>query len=101
MQRQNTKNVYTVGSPDDQPSNYALTINLKVMPFNETSSNVNGNYAWFNDNTFMPYVQYPYFTRGTDFGYTSVAGAFAFRVDNGWTASHIGFRPILLVDQGL
>ncbi len=50
----NIKNEYSVGTTDDQPSNYALAINQKGDAIWETSNNINGSYSWFNDTSYVP-----------------------------------------------
>jgi hypothetical protein len=95
------KNVYTKGSTDDQANNYALTVNKKGDALWETSNNINGSYSWFSDYSYMPNTSNPWFLRGgacySGFG----AGAFSFSYTIGGTNSNNGFRPTLIVGEGL
>jgi hypothetical protein len=95
------KNVYAVGGTDDQASNYALTINQKGDASYETSNNVSGAYAWFNDYIFMPNTTGPLFIRGGRFTSGTNAGVFTYNYSWGGVLSYAGFRPVLLIGQGL
>jgi hypothetical protein len=95
------KDVYSVGGTDDQATNYGLTVNFKGDAVYEISSNINGSYSWFNDYSYMPNMSNPWFIRGGYFNHTSNAGPFVFYYYLSGAESHIGFRPVLLVNAGL
>lgn len=95
------KDIYTVGSTDDQAINYGLTINKKGDAIYETSNNISGPYSWFSDYSYMPNTNSPWIVRGGYFGGSSGAGAFYFSNTNGSAGNFYGFRPVLLVNSGL
>jgi len=94
------RDIYTMGTPDNSTNNYNLTIDIKGDVIWETSSNTEGNFAWFGDAVWTPNTGSPWFVRGGSFGNGSTAGAFAFTFWGG-TNSIIGFRPVLVVSSGL
>jgi hypothetical protein len=95
------KDIYTMGSIDDQASNYALTVNKKGDAMYETSNNINGTYSWFSDYAYMPLTSTPWLARGGDWGYGSTTGIFFFNVSWGGADDNNGFRPVLAVDSSL
>jgi hypothetical protein len=95
------KNVYAVASTDSEPNNYALTISSKGDAIYETSSSATGLTSWYGDYSSMVRVELPWFARGGSCGDGSGAGVFTFLRRTGGVDGSIGFRPALLVGQGL
>jgi type IV pilus assembly protein PilA len=95
------KDVYKIGSTDTTTNNYALTINHKGDALYETSNNYTSSYGWYNDYTFMPVANAPWFGRGGFWNDISSAGTFAFFNYSGGPAAYIGARVTLLVGAGL
>jgi hypothetical protein len=95
------KNMYTVGATDDQPSNYALTVNFKGDAIYETSSTQTGSTSWFTDLSNMPVFSSMWFFRGGSWAEGTTAGTYNFRYTHGAAFSNIGFRPVLAVSVGL
>jgi prepilin-type N-terminal cleavage/methylation domain-containing protein len=95
------KNLYMVGTPDDQPTNYSLAINFKGDAVYETSSNINGSYSWYNGYSYMINTVGTWFVRGGSYAYGSAAGIFNYANNDGGGYSSVGFRPVLVVNAGL
>ena len=93
------KNVYEKATIDSQPTNYNLAINKKGDTIYEISSNTGGMYSWFDDINYMPETNYPWFTRGGAFH--DIPGAFNFSSIGGWPYNSGGFRPTLVIGEGL
>ena len=95
------KDIYTKGNPDNQLNNYGLAINKKGDAVYETSNNIDGSYSWFNDYSYMPNADGPWFERGARSGSGSHAGAYSISDTTGVMNSRSGFRPVLVVNSGL
>ncbi|MGI6324518.1 MAG: type II secretion system protein [Bacilli bacterium] len=95
------KDIYAMGATDTQANNYALTVNFKGDAVWETSSNINGSFSWFDDYSYMPNTNVPWFIRGGNYWNGSFAGAFGFYYTSGGPYNDSGFRPVLLVKAGL
>jgi prepilin-type N-terminal cleavage/methylation domain-containing protein len=95
------KEVYSKGSSDAKELNYPLTINFKGDAYYETSNSYTGSTAWFGDYTYMLNTTGPWEIRGGAWNMGSTSGAFGFANADGSTYSHQGFRPVLLVNEGL
>ena len=95
-----TKDVYTKGSADDRPTNYAAAASKYGDAVYETSLSSNGtpswNTSWYNDYSNFPYSANPFFIRGGNCNDTSSAGLFFFYHFNGGAHSTGGFRPVLV-----
>ncbi len=61
----------------------------------ETSNNIYGDYAWYNDASNAANSDSPWFNRGGLFGHNVLAGAFASFDYSGEPYGVIGFRPVL------
>ncbi len=95
------KDIYTKAATDNSDNNYALAINKKGDSIYETSSSSDYSNSWFSDNSYMPYSSTPLFIRGGGWNSYSQAGIFSFAYPNYYDHSSFGFRPILVVGQGL
>ena len=95
-----TKDVYTKGSADDRPTNYAAAASKYGDAVYETSLSSNGtpnwNTSWYSDYSNFPYSTNPFFIRGGYYNYTSNAGLFCFNSHDGYANSNNGFRPVLV-----
>ena len=95
-----TKDVYTKGSADDRPTNYAAAASKYGDAVYETSLSSNGtpnwNTSWYSDYSSFPYSTNPFFIRGGNYNNTSNAGLFYFNNNNGNANSNNGFRPVLV-----
>jgi hypothetical protein len=95
------KDIYEKGTTDNNGNNYNLTINKKGDAVYETSSYYVGNYAWRGNSSNMPNTTGPVFARGGGFNSTTSGGPFFFTVASGVASSSFGFRPVLLINEGL
>jgi hypothetical protein len=95
------KDVYTVGTTDDQASNYALSINFKGDAIYETSYSYSGTNSWYGDYSYITYTTFPWFLRGGNWSQGSSAGVFTFYRIRGTGLSTISFRPVLAVNTEL
>jgi hypothetical protein len=86
---------------EGEPNNYELTINHKGDALYETSTSGSDKTSWNNDYSDMPRTFQPWFIRGGFNNGGSDSGSFLFYSYSGETGSGIGFRSVLLVDQGL
>ena len=95
-----TKDVYTKGSADDRPTNYAAAASKYGDAVYETSLSSNGtpnrNTSWYSDDSNFPYSTLPFFLRGGSYSYASGAGLFSFYSNIGIAYIHYGFRPVLV-----
>ena len=95
-----TKDVYTKGSADDRPTNYAAAASKYGDAVYETSLSSNGtpnwNTSWYSDCSNFPYSTVPFFIRGGSHVNTSSAGLFSFYYHTGDVYSVYGFRPALV-----
>jgi prepilin-type N-terminal cleavage/methylation domain-containing protein len=98
----NYKDIYTADPSDSMLNNYALSINKKGDAIWEVSSNVVGEYSWYSDSTYFPFSVYPWVYRGNNPYYGgSTSGIFCLYDFNGSAYNNLGFRPVLLVGNGL
>ncbi len=95
------KDVYPMGTTDDQVNNYSAAINKKGDAVYETSNNSGGVYAWFTSHAYIPYTNNPFFVRSGRFNYGDNVGTFLFRAIWGGVYSGNGFRPVVVVKAGL
>jgi hypothetical protein len=95
------KDVYTMGSSDTQANNYTKAINKKGDAVYETSSTATGSTSWYSDRSNTPYTSAPWFIRSGIYSNTSGAGIFYFSYTAGAPNDGVGFRPVLLVGEGL
>jgi hypothetical protein len=98
------KDVYTVGITDSKADNYAVAINKKGDAIYEISGTGSAMLSggWYSDVAQMPATDYPWFLRGAPQSYSDQdAGAFGFNLALGGTNVRYGFRPALLVAEGL
>ena len=95
------KNVYAVSSNDAEQTNYLLTISSKGDALYETSNAGTGAGGWYNDYSYMVRVELTYFGRGGFYTYGSNSGSFYFGRGDGAPTDNGGFRPVLLVGDGL
>ena len=92
-----TKDVYTKGSADDRPTNYAAAASKYGDAVYETSNNYQtNNGSWYSDYSSFPYLTVPFFLRGSDCNSTFGAGLFCFGHNNGGAVNNRGFRPVLV-----
>ena len=95
-----TKDVYTKGSADDRPTNYAAAASKYGDAVYETSLSSNGtpnwNTSWYSDYSYFPCSAGPFFIRGGNYIFPSNAGLFCFNVSSGHANSNYGFRPVLV-----
>ena len=92
-----TKDVYTKGSADDRPTNYAAAASKYGDAVYETSNNYQtNNGSWYSDYSNFPCSTRPFFVRGGLCTNTSIAGLFSFGSINGNAYSLDGFRPVLV-----
>ena len=85
----------------DVYQNYASTVNNKGDAIWEISSAATGGTSWYADFSYMPDGSIPWFARGGYYTDTSNAGVFALGRREGSAINYVGFRPVLLVGQGL
>jgi hypothetical protein len=95
------KDMYSIGTGDNQTDNYNAAINTKGNAIYETSSNISGSYSWFGDYTYMPNATNPWFVRGGGPTSTSSAGVFYLGYTSGNQYAGYGFRPVLIVGTGI
>jgi hypothetical protein len=92
-----TKDVYTVGSADDRPTNYIAATDKYGDAVYETSNNYQaGNGSWYQDCSNIPYSTSPFFIYGGYNNDTSTAGLFATNSYSGVAYISYGFRPVLV-----
>jgi hypothetical protein len=68
----------------------------------ETSSASTGSTSWFGDYSNMATTTYPWFKRGGKYNDTTNAGIFSINYHTGGeSVADYGFRPVLLIDEGM
>ena len=92
-----TKEVYSKGSSDTRPLNYAANSSIYGDAVYETSSTGENSTSWYSDYSNFPNSSNPFFKRGGNYNNTSNAGLFYFNNNNGNSNSNNGFRPVLVV----
>lgn len=95
------QDLYTMGTGDTEIVNYNANPGKKGDAFYETSSNTTGSYSWYEDQTFTPYLNWPFFMRGGNRSVGTGAGVFAFTNYSGGARSDCGFRPVVVMGSGL
>ena len=99
------RNIYTVGNSDSLAGNYEVSIPENgfygdaiyetcsdTIDINTYQSN------WFNDFSYFPESEWPFFDRGGAYSsVTNAAGVFSFGRDNGSTNNYAGFRVVISV----
>jgi hypothetical protein len=68
-------------------------------PYINGVGNING--AWYGDYSYTPETIYPWSVRGGSYDNGSGAGVFNFRRGTGGANSAYGFRPVIIVGNGL
>ena len=92
-----TKNVYSKGSSDSRDNNYSANSGKYGDAVYETSANGNSSSSsWYGDFSYFPSTSIPFFGRGGDYNYGTVAGVFCFSSNNGISDSSGSFRPVLV-----
>ena len=93
------KDVYNKGTSDDNEPNYSAN-KSKVgdAVYEISTSGAGGATSWYMNDSIMPSLKKPFFTRGSYYG---AKGLFAFTCNNGTEDSYYGFRPVLVVDVTL
>lgn len=101
------KNVYTAynsngeiitSGTDDQYKSYEGLKNIygdAVWETSSTANNING--AWYNDYSYCPCLNLPFFARGGYNAYASSSGIFYFTDSYGLDSIDISFRPSVVV----
>ena len=93
-----TKNVYAKGSSDNNSSNYSANAGVYGDAVYETSANGNtSNGSWYDDYSYFPYTNIPFFIRGGGYFDGSYTGVFYFGSSSGVSNSGYSFRPVLVV----
>jgi prepilin-type N-terminal cleavage/methylation domain-containing protein len=95
------KDVYIRTATDDQKNNYNNNKNKKGDAVYETSSSYIGVSAWNNDSSEMPLTGNPFFIRGGSNSGGYAAGTYNFDKKSGDASVDIGFRPVLVIGDGL
>jgi hypothetical protein len=89
---------------DTRQDNYTLASAKKGDAVYETSNGIVGSGSWFGDYSYMPYLNTPFVGRSGDCGFATSSGVFAFAFESSGTggpSSNIGFRPSLVISNGL
>jgi hypothetical protein len=94
------KDIYPIGSSDTSQLNYEASLQKGDAVY-ETSSTGESNTAWFADYSGMPNTNYLWFVRGANYDYAARAGVYSFINTNGSPYINNGFRPVLVVGEGL
>ena len=92
------KDLYSV-TTDNSSMNYANSSTQKGDAIFETSSSDTNSTSWYNDYSYMPYLDSPFFARGGAYYDSTNSGAFSFNYYNGSVNVNISFRPVLLVSN--
>lgn len=98
------RDVYKKGSIDDRAPNYLASSEKKGDAVYETSSNggdINGASSWYSDQSYIPRVDVPFFTRGGFNSSSSGAGVFSYTNYEVRAFVTLGFRPVLVLDSTL
>ena len=93
-----TKNVYNVGSLDNDTDNYNQNAGVYGDAIYETSINGNSsNGSWYTDFSSFQYSGIPFFIRGGYYSHNTSAGMFAFGDNvNGNASNYHSFRLVLI-----
>ena len=96
------KDVYFVGNPENSINNYDKALSHKGDAIYETSSADAGENSWYGNKSLMLYGNNSGFQRGGSNWDTPGAGIFALdRLNNDLYRDIFGFRPVLVVNNGL
>ena len=95
------KDVYNKGSNDDYATNYNANSDRVGDAVYETSSSCSDATSWYNNNSYMPYSDVPFFVRGGYCDDSWRAGLFYFSHTYGNGAGGVCFRPVVAVGDTL